>query len=124
MLTGEVDEGLRVLETTIQTLEALGARGLLARRRMFYAEALLSANDPDAAAQYLDEHWPSIEQYASADAKAEAHVVRARIKAAQGDEAGAAEDAKVALEFYHRQNVHTALAKEAEELAAAEATDE
>lgn len=116
-IIGDTADGLSYMETSIKYIQEIGVRGELAARRLFYSESLMHIKEPVVALNYLDKYWADIQQFGTALVKAESHVIRARMKAALGDATGAAEDARVAAEFYHKNNVHTALSKEAEELA-------
>lgn len=119
ILLGEVDEGLRLIETANQSLQAMGNNYMLAEGYVDYALGLLRANRVEDAKIFLEQAWPSVEKKAAAVDRAEAYVVRAKVKAALNDVNGAAEDAGVAVDFYRSQRIYSSLAKEAEELASA-----
>lgn len=118
VILGDV-EGLRLIETSNQTLERMGMNYILSEGYVDYADALAKAGDGKSAKDFLDQQWTFIEQHATANVKSEAYVVRARLKSGLGDAAGAADDARVALKFYREQRVHNALSREAEALASA-----
>jgi tetratricopeptide (TPR) repeat protein/cellulose biosynthesis protein BcsQ len=118
IILGDV-EGLRLIEASNQTLERMGISYLLAEGYVDYADALAKAGDHKSARDFLDKQWTFIEQHAPVNIRLEAYMVRARLKVASGDVAGAAADARVALNFYREQRVNNALSKEAEELASA-----
>jgi len=117
LLLKDVEEGLRLIETSKQSLERMGIGYLLPSRYLNYAEGLAEAEDVKSAKDFLDKQWAFIEQHAAPHTRSTAYVVRARFKAILGDMAGAVADARVSLDFYREQRVNTALSREAEKLA-------
>ena len=109
--------GLVAIEASNRILQELGHNSSLARGYIIYADAFYHTGNLSDALSYLEQHWNFIQRYGEAHVRYEAYVVRAKIKAALGDKQGTAEDAQVAVDFYHEQGVHTLLAQEAEELA-------
>lgn len=118
-LINKTSDGLEDIGAAIQILDQAGARPYQARAYLDYGVAISKINNPSAAKGYLEDHWEFINQYATGITRADAFAVRAMIKAELGDIAGSVQDTKEALSFYRERGVHTGLAKEVEELAAA-----
>ncbi|MGI9173799.1 MAG: tetratricopeptide repeat protein, partial [Rhodothermales bacterium] len=110
-------DGIAIIQQAIEELKMLGAPPGAATGHVYIADLTCMQEGAEAARSYLDEHWAFIQQYADADVRAEAFVVRARARSGLGDTAGAMADAREALAFYRAQNVRTALAEEAAQLA-------
>lgn len=120
------DRGLERIQNSIQFYDDAKEYGRSSEARITFAEALFSMS-VHRSNEYVTNQWEYIQQHGVCYARYRLYVVRAKIKAALGDEQGAAEDAQVAVNFYREQGVHTLLAQEAEELAklnsAAQGTD-
>ena len=110
-------DGIATVQQGIDKLKMLGLPRQAATGHVYIADLICMREGAEAARSYLDEHWSFIQQYADADVRAEAFVVRARARSSLGDTAGVMADAREALAFYRAQNVRTALAEEAAQLA-------
>ena len=110
-------DSIAVVQQAVEELKMLGIPRDAAIGHVFVADLTFTQEGARAAHAYLDEHWSFIQQHADADVRAEAFVVRARARSSLGDTAGAVADAREALAFYRAQNVRTALAEEAAQLA-------
>ena len=117
VITGNIVEGIDLIEKAVLKAGDLNSKRIQARIRVNYVEILFQTNDSSAAMNYLNEYWVLIQQFASAYWRYNAYLLRAKIKSAQRDVSGSAEDIKIALAFYREQNIQAHQRKEAEELA-------
>ncbi|MEM8599769.1 MAG: tetratricopeptide repeat protein [Bacteroidota bacterium] len=76
----------------------------------------LSYLDDESILETLRKRWPLITDHASAFERAQAHVVRARVLAKQGQPEEATESAEAALEFYFPRSVDSVWSREAKEI--------
>ncbi len=118
LLMGDVDNGSQTIQQANSIAEQIGVLEVLAEGRVDYSNALFRLQKPKDALAYLNEHWTLVQEHGTAHVRAEANVLRAKIRLALGNPVDAQTDLQAALEFYNSQQVHTPLAKEAAELAA------
>ncbi len=69
---------------------------------------------PDEALSRADDIWDTVMRDASAFERARLQVLRARLRAAHGDPAGAIDDAEAALALYRPNGVDSIWSREAE----------
>ncbi len=112
---GREEEAEDAIKQARRIAETLELPRLLAATHLGRARALAHLQ-PERARSDLNESWAFIMEHADAFDRAKAYVLRARLRVEQGDDAGAAEDAETALDFYQSQGVDSVWSREAEEL--------